>query len=581
MGGGSAANTACWLASLGTAVSPGGRGGRRRARPGRARPRSTSSVCVFAGQVDAEAPPPGSCVVLIDGAGERTMLPDRGANDDAVPRRRWTRRSTRDVAWVHLSGYALLGDGSAPGRAGRHGRRPAARPPVVGRRRQRRARCAPPARTGSCAGSRVAPCCSPTTTSSRALGGAAPRSRCAGEVVVKLGPAGASWTDGTRSESSPAAPATVVDTIGAGDAFDAGFLAARLGGADPGRVAPRGHPRRRPGGEPARCPPVGPVGSAHDRGVGDGHLAAGGGGADGAASRGRRVRRLVRRRQPEPGRRLLRGAGPGGGRHRADPARHRRHQPVHAPPGRHGVGHRQRARGVRWARRARHRARRLRPRPPRSGAGPGRRSSSGTSPRCRRTSAARRWPSTTSAPRSWRMSARSGLAGGPTSSRLHWLPPRPPEGADDGRRHRAEGDRRRRPHRRSSDLRPRRRPGAGGVGRRPRPSGAPGRADGRVRQRGVPRRRRHGSGAGQRRHVHLRPVQRDARHDPRTDGRRRPGPAPGRARRLRHAGPHPGRLTAGRAAHPRVRRRLRGARTARALHRPAAGSSPTSASTTS
>ena len=67
-----------------------------------------------------------------------------------------------------------------------------------------------------------------------ALGGAAAALESAGEVVVKLGPAGASWTDGTRSESSPAAPATVVDTIGAGDAFDAGFLAARLGGADPG-----------------------------------------------------------------------------------------------------------------------------------------------------------------------------------------------------------------------------------------------------------------------------------------------------------------------------------------------------------
>jgi ribokinase len=52
-------------------------------------------------------------------------------------------------------------------------------------------------------------------------------------VVAKLGPAGASWTDGSRSESSPAASTTVVDTIGAGDAFDAGFLAARLGGADP------------------------------------------------------------------------------------------------------------------------------------------------------------------------------------------------------------------------------------------------------------------------------------------------------------------------------------------------------------
>lgn len=51
-------------------------------------------------------------------------------------------------------------------------------------------------------------------------------------VVVKLGAAGAWATDGTRQWSVPAHQVTLVDPVGAGDAFAAGFLAARLEGAD-------------------------------------------------------------------------------------------------------------------------------------------------------------------------------------------------------------------------------------------------------------------------------------------------------------------------------------------------------------
>ena len=49
----------------------------------------------------------------------------------------------------------------------------------------------------------------------------------AGEVVVTLGAEGALWSDGRTVEHVPAAPAVAVDTTGAGDAFAAGFLAAR------------------------------------------------------------------------------------------------------------------------------------------------------------------------------------------------------------------------------------------------------------------------------------------------------------------------------------------------------------------
>jgi sugar/nucleoside kinase (ribokinase family) len=51
---------------------------------------------------------------------------------------------------------------------------------------------------------------------------------CAGLVVVKKGAAGATAYDGTRAVSVPATAVEVVDTTGAGDAFDAAFLAEYL-----------------------------------------------------------------------------------------------------------------------------------------------------------------------------------------------------------------------------------------------------------------------------------------------------------------------------------------------------------------
>jgi sugar/nucleoside kinase (ribokinase family) len=54
-----------------------------------------------------------------------------------------------------------------------------------------------------------------------------------GEVVVKLGPQGALWTDGERLVRAPAVDVQALDTTGAGDAFAAGLLAARLSGAEP------------------------------------------------------------------------------------------------------------------------------------------------------------------------------------------------------------------------------------------------------------------------------------------------------------------------------------------------------------
>jgi len=62
------------------------------------------------------------------------------------------------------------------------------------------------------------------------------------EVVLKRGAAGpVLWRDGPVSLPDMPAPTHVVDTSGAGDSFNAGYLAARLSGADPVAAAQAGH----------------------------------------------------------------------------------------------------------------------------------------------------------------------------------------------------------------------------------------------------------------------------------------------------------------------------------------------------
>ncbi len=59
------------------------------------------------------------------------------------------------------------------------------------------------------------------------------RERGAGTVIIKWGAAGCWLANAEVSRQVPGVAAQVVDTTGAGDAFDAGFIAARLHGADP------------------------------------------------------------------------------------------------------------------------------------------------------------------------------------------------------------------------------------------------------------------------------------------------------------------------------------------------------------
>lgn len=238
-GGGAAANVAAWLAAEGVDVALVARAGADVAGRGAVEELARAGVDVRVAFDDAR--PTGTCVVVIGADGERTMLPDRGANlalaPDDLPAELFVRGNH-----LHLSGYVLLHDG--PRAAGLcaldHAREagmtvsidPASAAPLRA--------CGVERVLDWIAGADVL---FPNADEARALTGeddaeAAARSLVeradAGAVVVTLGAGGALWADG-REVVRVEAPAVerVVDTTGAGDAFAAGWLAARRGRATP------------------------------------------------------------------------------------------------------------------------------------------------------------------------------------------------------------------------------------------------------------------------------------------------------------------------------------------------------------
>lgn len=231
-GGGSAANVACWLARQGVPTAYVGRVGDD--------PLGRESVVALHGcgvttyvSHDHERTT-GTCVVLVEPGGERSMLPDSGANTTLAPED-VPREPFRPGAHLHLSGYTLLNEGSrdaglaAVALAREVGMTVSVDPSSA----------APLRRVGVArflAWTRGVDLLLANREEAAVLAGTVDPHQAAqqlgetyGEVVVKLGADGALWHRGFISASAPAERSVeVVDTTGAGDAFAAGFLASWL-----------------------------------------------------------------------------------------------------------------------------------------------------------------------------------------------------------------------------------------------------------------------------------------------------------------------------------------------------------------
>lgn len=222
--GGAAANVAAWVVAGGGAATFVGRVG--------ADALGGDAVAELAGAgVRAEIItdpdlPTGTCIVLVEADGERTMIPSAGANEApldvaALPER---------ADWLYVSGYALLRDAS----------RASVLQAMSVAREWQWSVAVDAASEGPLAafgGRQFLDLVGDDVTlfanadEARVLtdaGGPAAMAqtlavRC-GRAVVKSGAAGAAWSDGAASEAVPAQATDVLDTTGAGDAFAAGFL---------------------------------------------------------------------------------------------------------------------------------------------------------------------------------------------------------------------------------------------------------------------------------------------------------------------------------------------------------------------
>ena len=233
-GGGSAGNVAAWLAEAGATVALVARIGADETGRRLAQELADRGVELHLA-VDDDLPT-GTVVVIVTPDGERTMLSDRGANlrlspADIPP------KLLAESLHLHLSGYTLLDDG--PRAAGlealrlvsSHGATTSVDPSSV----QPLMALGPHRFLELTAGVGL---CVPNLAEAQLLTGARDPDEAArrladafAEVVVTLAVDGAVWSGGGRSVRGPAVPAEAIDTTGAGDAFTAGYLAARLAGA--------------------------------------------------------------------------------------------------------------------------------------------------------------------------------------------------------------------------------------------------------------------------------------------------------------------------------------------------------------
>lgn len=230
--GGSAANQAAWLGHFGAAVDFVARVGAADVEAETARLRAAGVTPHLARD---ESAPSGRLVALIDRDGERSFYTDRGANEAL---------STADIpatliagaAHVHLSGYAFVAP--APRAAVIDVLRQAAGKPVsVDPASAEFLREVGPA--SFLEWTRGATMLFPNADEAAVLSGASHwEAQCAiladsyPLVVLKLGARGCLAAEGRRQWRVLAPRVDAIDTTGAGDAFVAAFLAAKLAGAE-------------------------------------------------------------------------------------------------------------------------------------------------------------------------------------------------------------------------------------------------------------------------------------------------------------------------------------------------------------
>lgn len=242
-GGGSAANTAHWLGAGAAAVTYVGCVGDDEL--GRAACAALAAAGVELEVTVDPTVPTGTCVVIVAPDGGRTMVPDPGANT-SLRREHLPDRLLRAGDHLHLSGYTLL--------------RPQTRAAALGLLADARragmstsvdvASAGPISDVGAdevrrwlrgvdlvLANDDEASALTPAGSEGPAAQAAALARELGATVVVKRGADGAvaATPDGTTVHR-PAAPVTVVDSTGAGDAFAAGLLAGGDLAGDPDRL---------------------------------------------------------------------------------------------------------------------------------------------------------------------------------------------------------------------------------------------------------------------------------------------------------------------------------------------------------
>lgn len=229
--GGSAASFAVWLARAGVEVDFVGRVGAGDVERLTQAFREDGVTAWLAGDPDLAT---GRLVAVVEPSGERSFLTDRGAND-ALTFADIPEAALGRADWLHLTGYSFQHP----------------RPRAVARELMLRAKAPVSVDPGSAAPLRAmgapafldwtagAAAIFPNADEAAALTGAdeptLQRERLAAHyplVVIKRGAAGAEAVscEGLWSAATPATRA--IDTTGAGDAFAAAFVAAKLAGEE-------------------------------------------------------------------------------------------------------------------------------------------------------------------------------------------------------------------------------------------------------------------------------------------------------------------------------------------------------------